>query len=132
MSRIKWDRTVIDRPGAPDAVAVLKYKLLATLGSWVLRLHKIMVADPPGQFHGHPARYQIRVILWGGYVEEMLDGRRRRWFPGRIGLVRDTDVHRIDRLLNGPSYSLWFRSPTSGKTLLTGWGWPPEKRDTWV
>ena len=72
-------------------------------------LHQMVGADDPGCFHTHPA-LAVRIVLWGGYIEEMEDGRYRTWFPGRIGIVRPSCSHRIAGLRNGKlSLSLWLR-----------------------
>ena len=86
-------------------------------------LHKMVRADDPECFHTHPA-VAIRIILWGGYIEEMEDGRKRTWFPGRIGIVNPDCSHRISELRNGEmSLSLWIRFQKTQKTKLRGSGW---------
>jgi hypothetical protein len=87
------------------------------LSAWILYgdmnsragfIHRIETPDDPGKFHTHPAT-AFRLILRGGYVEEMEDGTLREWRPGMFGIVRPETCHRIDRLLDGPSWSLWLR-----------------------
>lgn len=126
---MKWDRTVdSERDGLP----VLYIKHLLHLLGRRIDLHKIIYPDPWECFHSHPARWAVRIILWGGYTEEMYDGTIRKWWPGKIGIVRHSDVHRINRLLSGrPSYSLWIRGKVRHQTQLRGTGWPVELQDTW-
>ena len=86
-------------------------------------LHKMVAADDPDCFHTHPA-IAFRLVLWGGYMEEMEDGRRRKWFPGRFGIVTPDYSHRIAGLLNGRfSVSLWVRFRKTDKVKLRGRGW---------
>ncbi|MAS67358.1 MAG: hypothetical protein CMK82_11260 [Pseudomonadales bacterium] len=123
-----WNKTVnSERDGLP----VLFIKNLIHLFGRRIDLHKIVYPDPRECFHSHPAR-AIRIILWGGYVEEMFDGTHRRWWPGKIGIVRHSDIHRINRLLKErPSYSLWIRGKVRHETQLKGSGWPIELQDTY-
>lgn len=93
-------------------------------------LHKFIGADDQGCFHSHPA-YAIRIVLWGGYVEEeMTDDYGghafHTWKPGMVGLIRPQFVHRIAFLLNGNSYSLWLRGPIIAPIKLLGDGWPAD------
>lgn len=95
-------------------------KKLAQFRGCVIQLHKFIRADLDGCFHTHPA-WAIRIVLWGGYVEELGDGRWRMWFPGRIGIVRPELEHRIGGLRNGKvSYSLWLRGPKVRKINVRG------------
>lgn len=123
-----WDRTIdSERDGLP----VLFIKNLLKLWGRRIQLHKIVYPDPRECFHSHPAR-AIRIILWGGYTEEMFDGTIRTWRPGMIGIVRHDDIHRINRLRRErPSYSLWLRGKVRHQTLLRGDGWPPHLANTW-
>lgn len=87
-------------------------------------LHKMVRPDDPGCFHTHPA-YAVRVVLWGGYIEELEDGTLARRGPGYVGMVKPDLSHRVDSLLNGrASYSLWLRGPKRATTELRGPGWP--------
>jgi len=76
-------------------------------------LNKVQMPDPDN-FHTHPAT-AIRIILKGGYVEveRRDDGREVEHVrgPGNVSLVRPQFCHRIARLLDGPSWSLWLRGP---------------------
>lgn len=125
---IKWDKTITsERDGLP----VLFIKHLFKWRGRRIDLHKIVWPDSWECFHSHPASWAIRIILWGGYVEEMYDGTMRKWWPGKIGIVRHSDVHRINRLLKErPSYSLWVRGKIRHPTYLKGTGWPVELQNT--
>lgn len=93
-----------------------------------LDLHAIVAADDQHCFHSHPA-FALRIILAGGYIEELSDGQRRQWRPGMVGLIRPTDVHRIDEVTNGRvSYSLWIRGRKRARVRLIGSGWPEHLR----
>lgn len=97
----------------------------------VVDLHKVVAADDKHCFHTHPS-YCFRLILWGGYVEEIYDleyqfygeGERRTWRTGSFGIVKPSLCHRFHGLLKGPSYSLWIRGKVRAKVELKGSGWP--------
>lgn len=126
--KLKWDKTVdSERDGLP----VLYIKNLFHLWGRRIDFHKIIYPDPWECFHSHPAN-AIRVVVFGGYSEEYYDGHIVNRKPGHVGLVRHSDVHRINRLLSeSPSYSLWFRGKVRHQTQLRGTGWPVELQDTW-
>lgn len=144
---IKWDRWVGSASGL-ERDATLRIKHLVHIWGRRLDLHGIAKADEPGCFHTHPA-LATRIILWGGYEEEVLESEagccigggsrvgedccdrpvdlawRREWKPGMIGVVEPDFCHRISRVLRGPSYSLWLRGRITHKVRLLGKGWPP-------
>lgn len=100
-------------------------------GKWKairIDLHKMVDIDEPECFHTHPA-YAIRIVLSGGYFEEILSGcgrvrAFRQWEPGQVGLVRPSLCHRIADLPPfRASYSLWIRGPICANTELLGEGW---------
>lgn len=117
---MRWD----EWRGSLDGRPTMWIKGLASWRGFNVELHKIVAGDDPDCFHTHPA-WAIRFILWGGYVEERYFRRRRRWFPGRVGIVSPRYCHRIDRTLWGASYSLWLRFPKCAEVRLVGRGWPP-------
>ena len=80
--------------------------------------------------HWRTPSYSIRIILWGGYTEELEDGTLRTWIAGDIGLIRPALSHRVHTLLNGDSYSLFLRGPRIRPVYLRGKGWPAHLRDT--
>ncbi len=113
---LQWDEYRHNFDGVP--VFFIK-KLVQRLGC-TIQLHKFIKADAEGCFHSHPA-WAIRIILWGGYVEETKDGCWRTFFPGRIGIVRPEFMHRIGGLRNGQSsWSLWLRGPKVRKIEVEG------------
>lgn len=103
---IAWDQWI----GSRDNEPTMFIKTLIDLFGRKVDLHKMIAADEIGCFHSHPA-YAVRVVLWGGYQEELkTSGAIRAWRPGMIGLVRPQLEHRIHTLRNGRvSYSLWLR-----------------------
>lgn len=104
---MKWTRFIHNGDGRP----VFFIKETPKFFGCRLAIHRFVAADAPGCFHSHPA-WALRIVVWGGYVEELADGRKRSWFPGRIGIISPDFEHRIDRLRNGrSSVSLWFRGP---------------------
>lgn len=97
--------------GSFDGRPALWIKKLIKAFGCTAQLHKFVRADDVGCFHTHPA-WAIRIVLWGGYVEETGSGKWRPWYPGRVGIVRPEFEHRIGGLMNGRvSYSLWLRGP---------------------
>lgn len=96
--------------------------------SWLqVALHKFVAADDPDCFHSHPA-VAIRVILWGGYYEEIWNKTAwRLWMPGMIGLVRPALCHRIAGLRRSASYSLWIRFRKVAEVQLCGAGWDRQR-----
>lgn len=116
---MNWD----EWRGSMDGRPVLWVKHLLRWTGRLIDVHKMIAIDDPGCFHTHPA-YAIRIILWGGYVEEIEGGAHRMWFPGMIGVVRPALSHRIAGLRNGRvSYSIWLRFRKSARVQLRGKGW---------
>ena len=109
--------------GSLDGRPVFWTKHLLCFWDCHMDLHKMVAADDKGCFHTHPA-HAIRIILRGGYVEELEDGTLKTWTPGSIGWVRPSHCHRIYRLYNWEwSYSLWIRFRKVAKVELRGDGW---------
>ena len=103
-----------------DGVPVFFVKKLVQRFGCAVQIHKFVKPDAEGCFHPHPA-WAIRIVLWGGYVEETRDGRWRTFFPGRIGIIRPEFMHRIGGLRNGrSSWSLWLRGPKVRKIVTEG------------
>lgn len=111
-----WDEWRGSFDGRP---AMLIKRLFEVFGRRV-DLHKFVRADDPACFHTHPAT-AFRIVLWGGYVEE-IDGKGFRTLrPGYVGVVRPELCHRIHKLLNGKSsYSLWLRGKKTAKVEIRG------------
>ena len=121
-----WDEWI----GSLDGRPTMWVKHLFCRAGCHIDLHKMIRADDPDCFHTHPA-FAIRVILLGGYYEEILDSSGYRlWIPGRIGLVRPDLCHRIAGLRRSTSYSLWIRFRKVAKVQLRGEGWPAPLRVT--
>ena len=120
-----WSEWVGSLDGRPTMYVT---PLLARFGCRV-DLHKFVGVDDPGCFHTHPA-WAIRVILRGGYVEEVHNRFYDGWPPGRIGIIRPTFCHRVSHLRASgePCYSLWIRGPKVAKIQLRGDGWPAHLR----
>lgn len=96
---------------------------ILTIGAWKLDWHVIVAPDALEAFHSHPGT-AWRLILWGGYVEELFGEHRRlvRWMPLKFGRVLPSLTHRVAHVY-GRSYSLWLRGPKTHETLLVGSGW---------
>lgn len=116
---MRWD----EWRGSMDGRPTLWVRHLLCGFGYHVDLHKMVAADDPACFHSHPA-YAVRIILRGGYVEELENGARITWLPGMIDLVRPSLSHRVAKLINGRvSYSLWIRFRKRAKVILTGDGW---------
>ena len=115
---INWD----EWRGSLDGRPTFWEKHLISWRGWKVDLHKFVAADDPGCFHTHPA-WALRIVLWGGYREEVPNGFMRTFWPGRIGLIAPWFCHRTAELLRGPSYSLWIRGPKVADIQLHGDGW---------
>lgn len=120
-----WDQSRGSR--ADDGKPTFFLKRLVHLFGCRIDLHKFVGADAPNCFHTHPA-YAIRIILWGGYTEEVYEngigGKLAHWFPGNIGLVKPPFAHRVGSIHNGKSsWSLWLRGPICAPVKLVGTGW---------
>jgi len=124
---MKWDES----RGSLDGRPVMFIKRLAKFSGCRVDLHKIVAPDDYDCYHSHPA-WAIRIILAGGYIEEIYDesthdagrfGDFRARLPGRASVIRPSLVHRVHRLLAGASYSLWLRGPVVAKVELRGKGW---------
>jgi len=116
---MKWDGW----RGSMDGRPTLWEKRLVSFNGRALDLHKMVAKDDADCFHTHPA-YAIRIIIWGGYVEEIEGGAHRMWRPGMIGIVPPSLSHRVAGLRNGrASYSIWIRLRKRAKVELRGDGW---------
>lgn len=113
-----WDHIILDVFDRP----VMGIKTLLRWRGRAIHLHYMVRPDLPACFHSHPAT-AIRIVLWGGYVEEMVDGSKRKWRPGMIGRVRPELIHRIDSFLFRRSVSIWFRGKNAHDITLHGNGW---------
>lgn len=104
-------------------------KTIGSLGNWRIDLHKFVGADDPGCFHTHPAK-ALRLILYGGYVEQIFGHGSRVWLPGDIGIVKPELCHRVASLINNRvSYSLWIRFKVTHEVKLKGYGWKKQTSD---
>lgn len=116
---IRWDEWRGSNDGRPSMLI----KRLFDRWGYRIDLHKFVRGDDAECLHTHPAT-AIRIVLWGGYVEEIdKAGARttRKLRPGHIGIVRPELCHRIDTLLNGRcSYSLWLRGRKTAKIQIIG------------
>jgi hypothetical protein len=120
MAREFWD----EWRGHYDGTVAMLIKRLVSVRGWRIDLHKMVNPDMVGCFHAHPS-HSWRVILWGGYVEEVAEtGREIEWRPMRAGFVHPTFGHRIAKLINKrSSYSLWISAPKCAEVQLIGPGW---------
>jgi hypothetical protein len=106
--------------GSFDGRPALFIKKLVRAFGCVVQLHKFVRADDEGCYHTHPA-WAMRLILKGGYVEELGDGTRISWPPGMVGLVAPALEHRIHSLLDDrSSWSLWIRGPKMARVSIRG------------
>jgi hypothetical protein len=113
---IRWD----EWRGSIDGRPSLLIKKLARAFGCVAQLHCFVRADDEACFHTHPA-FALRIVLRGGYVEQVGDGSLITRRPGYVGIVPPEFEHRIHGLLNGrDSWSLWLRGPKVAKINVRG------------
>lgn len=93
---MRWDSW----RGSIDGRPTLWTRHLVRIREHHLDIHKMVAADDADCFHTHPA-LSFRLVLWGGYTEELEDGAIVKWRPGMFGIVRPEFSHRISGLLNG-------------------------------
>jgi len=116
-----WD----DWRGSLDGKETMLIKRLFHFRGFRIDLHKMIRSDDFECFHTHPAK-ALRVVLWGGYVEQFENRLYHTMSAFTWGFINPADCHRICKLINGPSYSLWIRWPKTHKIWLVGDGWPDE------
>jgi hypothetical protein len=120
LDRITW---YDEWRGSLDGKPTLWIRWLVNAFGCRIDLHKMVGPDDERCFHTHPA-YAIRLILSGGYVEELENGVLQLWLPGMLGIVKPTLCHRVANLVNQRvSYSLWIRFRKTAEVALRGDGW---------
>lgn len=112
---MKYDLTIY----TPGMEPVLHIKYLVRFRGWEFNLHKIVRPDDHECFHTHPAN-AWRLVLWGGYVEQLSDGNLMFWDPGKFGKIVPEFEHRIACLYGKASYTLWLRAPITAKITTRG------------
>ncbi len=120
---MRWD----EWRGSMDGRPTLYIKHLFCRWGFHIDIHKMIGPDDVDCFHTHPA-YAIRVILRGGYLEQIEGGKLVVWKPGYIGIVRPELSHRIARTYQAASYSLWIRFRKIAKVELRGVGWKRQEQ----
>lgn len=118
LDRLTFDRWI----GTTDGRPTLWSRCLFERRGRRVVLHRMVATDDVDCFHTHPAK-ALRIVLAGGYVEQHEAGHFVAWLPGMFGIVRPEMSHRIARLIDGVSYSLWIRAPKSAAIELRGSGW---------
>ncbi len=106
----------------PIEKASMLIKRIWSYCGWSIDLHCFINNDCAGCFHTHEA-WSFRLVLWGGYIEELESGARRLWLPLMCGLVAPSLSHRVAAIVYHRSYSLWIRSPKRHDVQLRGNGW---------
>lgn len=80
---------------------------------WEVYLHCFHTSDDAEEFHNHPWKWALSVILSGGYREVRLMPRGvsfRDLSPGSINMLKSTDFHRID-LYSKECWTLFITGP---------------------
>lgn len=103
------------------------------LGGGQVYLHHYFVADTRQDMHDHPWSWAISCIVAGGYTEERLVEFDRNNIithiysrmilrkPGAVYLLTGRDFHRIERITNKTTWSLFLHAPHT-----KGWGFISE------
>jgi len=105
----------------------MRIKNIFSLFGCKLDLHKFVGEDSPECFHTHPA-YAIKLILKGGYIEEIEGGEQKTWKRGMVGIVKPELSHRVSTIFEGGAYTLWFRFRKTHKIELRGSGWDKQRQ----
>lgn len=121
---LNWD----EWRGSLDGKKTMWIKRLIQFKGFRLDLHKFVGSDDFECFHSHPAK-AFRFVLWGGYIEQFENHLYNRMPMFSFGFIKPETVHRVSKLINGPSYSLWLRWPKTHKVWIVGYGWPKELRN---
>ena len=121
---MNWDEW---RGNLDGTVIVMRIKHIFSWRGYKLDLHKFVGEDGDDCFHTHPAM-AIRIILRGGYIEELESGKYKIWEAGMIGIVRPELSHRISTIFENGALTLWFRFPKTHKIELRGAGWHQENK----
>jgi len=104
---------------------VMKIAWVRRLASWIVMLHAFVDLDGLEPSHTHQADFGIRIILFGGYDEEVLreDGsvERLEWRKGDVGVIPAAFDHRMVAIRPEGATSLWVRGPTRNPVR---WTWP--------
>lgn len=124
MKLMRWDEW---RGNLDGSVIVMRIKHLLSFNGYKLDLHKFIGEDAAECFHTHPAM-AIRLIIRGGYIEEIEGGKLKVWKAPMIGIVRPELSHRVSTVFSGGAYSIWLRFPKKHKVQLRGIGWPSDVR----
>ena len=111
--------------GTDEKNPTFEYKTILENKFICVKLHRIFAPDREDCFHSHPYP-STRVVLKGGYVEEMPDRTRRILTVGYQDLLQPNFAHRLDALAEDESVSLWitYKYPNQKHvTHLIGKGW---------
>jgi len=120
---MEWDEW---RGNLDGSVVVMRIKNLFSWHGYKLDIHKFIGKDSEQCFHTHPAR-AIRIVLWGGYTEELESGEHNIWEAGMMGIVEPELSHRVSSIFEGGAITLWFRFPKTHKVKLPGKGWEKQR-----
>lgn len=117
------------RRRSDEAVVFESWTLWERMGRAV-ELHRMLNPDDPDCFHTHPAEQSMRMVVEGGYVEEVYShggkGSLHAVSVGHFGEVSHGFAHRIHALPHGISVSLWWRGVREHEIKLLGRGWGDE------
>lgn len=121
---MEWETSKSSRTDGIPPMLIKRLFKSAWLG---IDLHKMICSDVKDCFHTHPY-YAVRIVLYGGYLEETENGEVHWWLPGRCGIVKPQTSHRIAALYDKVSYSLWIRFKKIATIELKGKGWLSDDR----
>lgn len=114
----------ITRQGAPylDRYFLAGWNPTSTEHGPAVFLHHFVASDRPDEFHTHPWRIAVSIILVGGYAEMRCGPEgveSRRYLPGDVNILHPIDRHRID-LIDAECWSLFLTD-----AYATHWGFHP-------
>ena len=116
-----FEKSVIGDLFTPELPYLTRWKLVST--PWfAIYVHKIWLDDKDRHLHDHPWSF-VSLILRGGYVEELPEGRRVRK-PGSLRVLHRPGVHSVRSLLKTPTWTLVVRGRDHHEWgFLTEEGW---------
>jgi hypothetical protein len=85
-------------------------------------VHEFLRGDSDREYHNHPWKFSVSLILAGGYTEERLvlvDGDykvvTRTLRPGMINIIRADDFHRVALLDGKTTWTLFVAGERTGE-----------------
>ena len=124
---MKWDGWRGNSNGEINNITIDKATMLIKnvfkCSRFGVNVHLFVGSDGENCFHSHQS-LNFRLILWGGYIEELENGRKKVWLPLMFGFVPHNYSHRVCKVIGKKCCTLWIKGRVvKHKVMLTGTGW---------